>query len=142
MRKALSVLAVLGVVVCAIAMYPGRRGQASEPVNGELAFPTIDATDNRGFDVSNLDKSVSACTNFFEFANGGWVAKNAIPAAYPSWGRFIELADRNQDQLRQILEAASKNTNAKKGSNEQKIGDYYASCMDEPAIEAAGLTNL
>src|SRR5215813_1112529 len=98
--------------------------------------------DHRGFDVSNLDTSVSACTNFFQYANGGWLAKNPIPAAYASWGRFNELADKNQEQLRVILEDAGKNAKAGKGSNEQKIGDFYATCMDEAGIEAAGLTPL
>ena len=100
------------------------------------------ADDHRGFDVSNLDTSVSACTNFFQYANGGWLAKNPIPAAYASWGRFNELADKNQEQLRVILEDAGKNAKAGKGSNEQKIGDFYATCMDEAGIEAAGLTPL
>src|SRR4030095_4748872 len=107
-----------------------------------FAIAALTRADNHGFDVSNMDTSVSACTNFFQYANGGWVAKSEIPAAYPSWGRFNELADKNQDHLHEILEAAAKNTTAKKGSNEQKIGDYYASCMDEAAIESAGLTPL
>ncbi len=96
----------------------------------------------RGFDVSNMDTTAAACDNFFQYANGGWVKKNPIPAAYASWGRFNELSDKNQEQLRGILEDAAKNTKAVKGSNEQKIGDYYASCMDEAGIEAAGLTPL
>ena len=97
--------------------------------------------DGRGFDVSNMDTTVSACENFFQYANGGWVRKNPIPAAYASWGRFNELSDRNQQQLQQILEDAAK-SKAAKGTNEQKIGDYYASCMDEAAIETAGLAPL
>src|SRR5262245_66408092 len=130
MRKFFALVALLGVAVCAFVFLTERRTEAKFDLS---AVPTVDAPDNHGFDVSNMDTSVSACTNFFQYANGGWVAKNEIPAAYPSWGRFNELADKNQEQLHQILEAAAKNTNATKGSNEQKIGDYYASCMDEPA---------
>jgi putative endopeptidase len=118
---------------------------AIEPVDEPAAVETITpdtltfaAGDEHGFDVSNMDKSVSACENFYQFANGGWNSRNPIPAAYPSWGRFNELAERNRDQLHQILEDASHNKKARKGSNEQKIGDYYASCMDEERIEAAG----
>jgi putative endopeptidase len=107
---------------------------------GDALFAT--ASDNHGFDVSNMDTSVSACANFFQYANGGWLTKNPIPAAYASWGRFNELADKNQQQLRLILEDAAKNTKAAKGSNEQKIGDYYASCMDDAGIETAGLTPI
>jgi putative endopeptidase len=96
----------------------------------------------RGFDTKSLDASVQACQDFNQFANGGWVKSNPIPAAYPSWGRFNELAERNRDTLHQILEDAAKNTRAAKGSNEQKIGDYYASCMDEAKVEAEGLKPL
>ncbi|HUK32193.1 MAG TPA: M13 family metallopeptidase, partial [Candidatus Acidoferrum sp.] len=60
----------------------------------------------------------------------------------PSWGRFNELAERNRELLHQILEQASANTQASAGSNEQKIGDFYASCMDEKQINAAGAKPL
>ncbi len=96
----------------------------------------------RGFDTASLDKSAQACQDFNQFANGGWIANNPVPAAYPSWGRFNELSERNRDTLHQILEDSAKNTKAVKGSNEQKIGDYYASCMAEDKVEAAGLKPL
>ncbi|MDQ3920361.1 MAG: M13 family metallopeptidase, partial [Acidobacteriota bacterium] len=95
-----------------------------------------------GFDLASLDRSVSACQDFNQFANGGWVAKNPIPAAYSRWGRFEQLSDSNTEQLHQILEDLVKQKNLKAGSNEQKLADYYASCMDEPAIEKAGYTPL
>jgi putative endopeptidase len=94
-----------------------------------------------GFDPANLDRTCKPCDDFNQFANGGWMAHNPIPAAYPSWGSFNILAENNRDQLRAILEEAAK-ANAPQGSNEQKIGDYYASCMDESGIEAAGLKPL
>ena len=131
MRKSWTLFPALLAIVGSVALVGYPSGQAARP----------GATEDHGFDVANLDKSVSACTNFFQYANGGWVAKNPIPAAYPSWGRFNELSDKNQQQLRQILEGVAK-SNAPKGSNGQKIGDYYASCMDEAGIEAAGLTPI
>src|SRR5262249_48555098 len=67
---------------------------------------------------------------------------NPIPPEYPEWGSFITLADRNQQALRGILEAAAKNTSTNPGSSEQKIGDFYASCMDTAAVEAQGLKPL
>jgi putative endopeptidase len=95
-----------------------------------------------GFDRTNLDTSVKPCDDFYQFANGGWMTKNPIPAAYPSWGTFNELADRNLTSLRQILEELAKNPNAPKGSAEQKLGDFYATAMDVDKIEAEGLKPL
>jgi putative endopeptidase len=94
------------------------------------------------FDLGNLDKSVAACTDFYNYADGGWMARNPIPAAYPSWGTFDQLQERNRQVLHQILEDAAKDAGAPPGSNEQKIGDFYGSCMDEKGIEAAGITPL
>src|SRR5882724_10326523 len=95
-----------------------------------------------GFDTASLDKSTNACHDFFQYADGGWIAKNAIPAAYPEWGRFNELNERNRDVLHRILDDASRNTSAAKGSAEQKIGDFYGSCMDTAQIEADGTAPL
>ena len=95
-----------------------------------------------GFDLANLDRSVSPCADFYQFANGGWMKNNPIPAAYPRWGSFTILQEHNQDVLHTILEDAAKDKSAQPGSNWQKIGDFYASCMDENAIEAAGIKPL
>jgi len=138
MRKALMLIVGLSAIALAFAGFSYRSGKAA----GNIGNSNRVSGDVHGFDVSNMDKSVSACTNFFQYANGGWVGKNEIPAAYPSWGRFNELADKNLEQLHQILENSAKNSAALKGSNEQKIGDYYASCMDEGAIETAALKPL
>src|SRR5215469_9383890 len=85
-----------------------------------------DKKDNmiHGFDTASLDRTANACHDFYQFANGGWLKKTEIPAAYPEWGRFNELAERNRDVLHRILDDASRNTTAVKGSAEQKIGDY------------------
>jgi putative endopeptidase len=91
-----------------------------------------------GFSVANLDKTCKPCDNFYEFAMGGWMKANPIPAEYSRWGTFTQLADNNLTAMRSILDAAS-TAHAAAGSNEQKIGDFYASCMDTSAIEAAGL---
>ena len=95
-----------------------------------------------GVDPAILDKTCKPCEDFYHYASGDWLAKNPVPAAYPSWGRFNELAERNRELLHQILEAAAADTKASAGSNEQKIGDFYASCMDEKLINAAGAKPL
>src|SRR2546421_8891975 len=94
-----------------------------------------------GFDTANLDKTCKPCEDFYQFAMGGWRKANPIPPEYSSWGTFTQLADKNQQNLRQILDDAV-NAKAAPGSNEQKIGDFYASCMDTTAIDAAGTKPL
>ena len=93
------------------------------------------------FDVTRIDKSADACNDFFQYANGEWVKRTDIPAAYSRWGSFNILAENNNNALKEILEATAK-TNAAPGSNDQLIGDYFASCMDESAIEKMGAKPL
>jgi putative endopeptidase len=93
------------------------------------------------FDKTDLDTTVSACTDFNQYANGGWLKKNPIPGAYSNWGVGNVLAEHNREMLRTILDASAK-SGAKPGSIDQKIGDYYTSCMDEAAVEAQGLKPL
>jgi putative endopeptidase len=95
-----------------------------------------------GFDASRIDTSVNACDNFYQFVNGNWLKKTEIPAAFPSWGTWDILITRNRELSRDILQNAAKDTKAAKGSSTQLIGDFYASCMDEPVIEAAGAKPL
>jgi putative endopeptidase len=97
---------------------------------------------NSGFDVSRMDTSIEACTNFYQYTNGNWLKKAEIPAAFSSWGTWDILVTRTRENSRDLLEAAMKNKQAAKGSSEQLIGDYYAACMDEAAIEKAGITPL
>ncbi|HKG15949.1 MAG TPA: M13 family metallopeptidase [Pyrinomonadaceae bacterium] len=96
----------------------------------------------RGFDKSRMDASAAACNDFYQFANGTWLKTTEIPAAFSSWGSFNILAENNRKTLHEILEESSKNSKAKPGSVEQKIGDYYATCVDETKREAAGAKPL
>lgn len=93
----------------------------------------------RGFDPANMcTTTCKACDDFYQYANGGWIAKNEIPPAFAVWGITSPLREKNIATLHEILEAAAKNTAALKGSNEQKIGDFYASCIDEAKVDALG----
>jgi len=109
---------------------------------GTAGFSNSTAAEAHGVDLTILDKTCKPCEDFYNYANGAWLKKNPIPAAYPSWGRFNELAERNREQLHGILDSAAANSKAPSGSNEQKIGDFYASCMDEKQIDAAGAKPL
>ncbi|TGD77837.1 M13 family metallopeptidase [Hymenobacter wooponensis] len=95
-----------------------------------------------GLDVANIDPAVSPCDDFFHFASGTWLKNTPIPGSEVRWGSFQQLADRNNAVSRQILEEAAANTSAPKGSNMQKVGDYYGSAMDSVAIEKAGIIPL
>ena len=87
-------------------------------------------------EIDALDRKTDPCTDFYQFACGGWIAKNPVPADRRSYGRFAELQERNFTVLRRILETPGTEGDRKKAA------DFYAACMDEPAIEAAGLTPI
>src|SRR5271154_4090154 len=90
---------------------------------------------DHGYDLANLDRSVAPCADFYKFSSGGWMKDNPIPADRSAWTIFGKLAAANEDHLHQILEESAKDKSAAPGSNLQKIGDFYASCMDETLIE-------
>lgn len=92
------------------------------------------------FDPTALDRGADPCADFYQFSCGNWLKNNPIPPDQSSWGRFNELAERNRAILREVLEDAAKPE--KRTPNVQKIGDYYASCMDEDAINKKGIAPL
>jgi putative endopeptidase len=95
-----------------------------------------------GFDLTSMDPSVKACDDFYRFAVGKWREMHPLPAQYSRYGRFEELSERNRDVLHQIVDQDAAMSNAAPGSAEQKVGDFYAACMNETAIEAAGVTPI
>jgi putative endopeptidase len=138
-------LFALLIAFVVVAFLPQRSGSAHsteslQPV-AEVAKDNPQNSIVAGFDFSNLDRSANACQDFNQFANGGWEAKNPIPPEYSVWGNFTKLAEHNNDELHNILEALLKKKTLASG-NEEKIADFYRSCMDEPAIEAAGINPL
>ena len=92
-------------------------------------------------DVHSMDRSVDPCTDFFAYSCGGWVKNNPIPPDQAAWDTYSKMQDENTARLRGILEAASKADPGRNAAT-QKIGDYYASCTDEQAIEAKGAEPL
>jgi putative endopeptidase len=92
------------------------------------------------FDVTAIDKSVDPCVDFYQYACGSWMKTNPVPPDKSRWGRFDELAEHNLYILRDILaqaEAPGQHT-----ATQKKVGDYFASCMDESTIEKKGTAPL
>ena len=103
--------------------------------------PAAKASAAHGFDLSSLDPTCPACQDFAQFATGGWKKTNPIPADRTNWARFIKLSQDNQNAVRGIIEESAA-AHAAPGSNTQKVGDYYASCTNMGARNAAGITPI
>ncbi|MFM1983439.1 MAG: hypothetical protein RJB22_2158 [Pseudomonadota bacterium] len=94
-----------------------------------------------GVDLTAMDASVKPGDDFYKFVNGGWEKRTEIPADRSSWGGFGILRDLSDTRTRAIIDDVSKQTNAP-GSVAQKVGDFYASFMDEATVEARGAAPL
>ena len=134
--------AVLIVVLLAL---PGAFAQA---VPATTARPTSSLVADQSnqpklehFDPNLVDKSLDACTDFYKYSCSKWLSANPIPADQVYWSTGSSLQLWNEGVLRETLEAAARN-DAQRSPVQQKIGDYWAACFDEGAIEAAGLKSL
>jgi putative endopeptidase len=92
-------------------------------------------------DVTSMDRTVDPCVDFFKYSCGGWIKNNPIPPDQSSWDTYSKMQDENRERLRGLLEAAAK-PDPNRSVSAQKIGDYYASCVDEKAIEAKGMDSI
>jgi len=117
-------------VLLAAACATSPAAQKKEP---EVAGKSIETTD--------LDRAADPCNDFFEFSNGAWRAANPIPPSMQRWSRRWQAGEVNKERLRDILEELSKG-HWPQGSIEQQVGDHYASCMDQAAVDAAGVKPL
>ncbi|MGC2161615.1 MAG: M13 family metallopeptidase N-terminal domain-containing protein, partial [Silvibacterium sp.] len=126
----LMVAALLGVGACPV------QAQTKAAVSAEMDKPLPP-----GLDEKWIDRSADPCTNFFQYACGNFSKLNPIPPDMPSYGTGTIIYNHTQDVLHALLEKAAVDS-ASRTENEQKIGDFYASCMDTNAIHAAGLKTL
>src|SRR3954451_12777449 len=92
-------------------------------------------------DKTGMDSTVRPQDDFFNYVNGGWIKKTEIPASESSWGAGAILYQNTQQNIKNLLDSCAK-LNAAKGSNEQKVGDFYASAMDSASIEQKGFSPL
>src|SRR5256714_2881917 len=137
LRSALAI-AFVALVAFSFALIHDSSAHSTEIVDQTADKPQKSIV--AGFDFSNIDRSANACQDFNQFVNGGWMAYNPVPPAYSTWSRFTQLDEQNTSALHDILDDLLKKKAT--SGNEQKIADFYRSCMDEQTIEAAGIQPL
>jgi putative endopeptidase len=92
-------------------------------------------------DVNSMDTGADPCVDFFTYSCGGWIKNNPIPPDQTSWSVYSKLEDDNKTLLRAILESSAR-PEGRRDAVTQKIGDYFAACMDENAINAVAIKPL
>jgi putative endopeptidase len=100
---------------------------------------TVATAAPHGILPGDINRKGDACTDFYDYANGSWRAQNAIPATMDRWSRRWQSGEVNKEHVRDILKEVSARSDWPKGGAEQLSGDFYAACMDEGAVNAAGL---
>ena len=103
--------------------------------------PLLSLPYSPSLDLSSMDRSADPCVDFYRFSCGGWIKKNPIPPDQARWEVYSKLEDDNQRFLWGILQEAAK-VQATRNPVEVQIGDYFYACMDEAALEKAGITPL
>ena len=126
----------LGLVVLGFSI--GSFGNAQQPV--AVPVPALRPLDKMPYspslDLTSMDRTVDPCVDFYKYVCGGWTARNPIPADQAAWSVYAKLENDNQQFLWGILEEDAKAT--QRTPVQQKVGDYYASCMNTAGIDAAG----
>jgi endothelin-converting enzyme/putative endopeptidase len=135
MKNTLLICALLSLLLT-LAPAQSHSSSSSTSQAGEPVLPY-----SPSLDVTSMDKSADPCADFYQYSCGGWQKKNPIPPDQVSWSVYGKLYQDNLVFLRGILEEAGR-SGARRDAVTQKIGDFYAACMDEPAVEKRGVSAI
>ncbi len=129
-------------LACLAVAIPAAIAGAQQPV--AVPVPSVQPLAKMPYspslDTASMDRSADPCVDFYKFSCGGWIKNNPIPADQASWSVYAKLANENQQFLWGILDADAKAPN--RTPVQQKVGDYFQSCMNTDGIDAAGLKPL
>lgn len=120
----------IGILACLLLTHPSLMMAGAEIKKASINDP---------LHLDWLDTTISPNDDFYTYANGMWQKNNPVPAEYSSWGNFQILNEKVQQMIHQMLIKASENKQARPGSIEQKVGDFYFSGMDEKSINQLGI---
>jgi endothelin-converting enzyme/putative endopeptidase len=140
-KKILVILCLLGAILCAQKFKPEATASAAVAMAPDKPAPAQQAAEaslpyTPSLDTAAMDRSVNPCDDFYTYSCGRWMKDNPIPPDQTSWSVYGKLYEDNLRYLRGILQEAA--VAKDRDTVTQEIGDYYAACMNEPAIEKAG----
>lgn len=136
-RRSIAARLAAAGLVTTLAACPKGAPKTDKPPPGP---PAVDVSlADVGLEADSLDRTADPCSDFFQYACGGWLKANEIPADRARWARFYEIDDRNDAAIKTILDKAAADA---KTEVEVKLGDFYGSCLDEAAIEKRGLDGV
>ncbi len=127
----------LGLVGLGVCICGGARAQQPIAVPVPSVQPLRTMPYSPSLDVANMDRSTDPCVNFYQYVCGGWTRRNPIPADQAAWSVYAKLENDNQQYLWGILDADA--NAAQRTAVQQKVGDYFESCMNTGAIDSNGL---